>query len=100
MGCGAWGVGRGVWSVGSGAWGVGGGVWGVGSYHVGLQLGLFLVSIEDLAVGVAGPPTHPVVDLRFWVTGGPDVIRKEACPFYKTISGVRLCWELEEPKRP
>ena len=24
--------------------------------------------------------------------------RKEAWPFYRTISGVRLCWELEEPK--
>ena len=32
--------------------------------------------------------------------GGPDVIRKEAWPFYRTISGVRLCWELEEPKGP
>ena len=29
-----------------------------------------------------------------------DVIRKEAWPFYTTISGVRLCWELEEPKGP
>jgi len=28
------------------------------------------------------------------------VIRKEAWPFYRTISGVRLCWELEEPKGP
>ena len=26
------------------------------------------------------------------------MIRKEAWPFYKT--GVRLCWELEEPKGP
>ena len=25
---------------------------------------------------------------------------KEAWPFYRTISGVRLCWELEEPKGP
>ena len=33
-------------------------------------------------------------------TGGPDVIRKEAWPFYRTISGVRLCWELQEPKGP
>ena len=33
-------------------------------------------------------------------TGGPDVIRKEAWPFYITFSGVRLCWELGEPKRP
>jgi len=32
--------------------------------------------------------------------GGPDVIRKAAWPFYRTISGVRLCWELEEPKGP
>ena len=31
---------------------------------------------------------------------GPDVIRKEAWPFYRTISGVRLCWELEQPKGP
>ena len=29
-----------------------------------------------------------------------DVIRKEAWPFYRTIPGVRLCWELEEPKGP
>jgi len=28
------------------------------------------------------------------------VIRKEAWSFYGTISGVRLCWELEEPKGP
>ena len=31
-------------------------------------------------------------------SGGPDVIRKEAWPFCRTISGVRLCWDLEEPK--
>ena len=29
-----------------------------------------------------------------------DVIRKEAWHFYRTISGVRLCWELEEPEGP
>ena len=29
-----------------------------------------------------------------------DVIRKQAWPFYRTISGVRLCWELEEPEGP
>ena len=28
------------------------------------------------------------------------MIRKEAWSFYRTISGVRLCWELEEPKGP
>ena len=27
-------------------------------------------------------------------------IRKEAWSFYRTSSGVRLCWELEEPKGP
>ena len=37
--------------------------------------------------------------LRSSVQGGPDVIRKEAWP-YRTISGVRLCWELEESKEP
>jgi len=31
---------------------------------------------------------------------GLDVIRKEACPFYRLFSGVRLCWELEDPKGP
>ena len=33
-------------------------------------------------------------------TRGPDVIRKEAWPFCRTISGVRPCWELEEPEGP
>jgi len=32
--------------------------------------------------------------------GGLDVIRKDAWPFYRTISGVRLYWVLEEPKGP
>ena len=39
--------------------------------------------------------SHPRVS-----KGGLDVIRKEAWPFYRTSSGVRLCWELEEPKGP
>ena len=29
-----------------------------------------------------------------------DVIRKEAWLFCRTTSGVRLCWELEEPRGP
>ena len=33
-------------------------------------------------------------------TGGLDVIRKDAWSFYRTTSGVRLCWELEEPEGP
>ena len=32
--------------------------------------------------------------------GGADVIRKEAWPVYRTSSGVRLCWELEQPEGP
>ena len=28
------------------------------------------------------------------------MIRKEAWPFYRTISGVRLYWVLEQPKGP
>ena len=33
-------------------------------------------------------------------TGGLDVIQKEAWAFFRTSSGVRLCWELEEPNGP
>ena len=33
-------------------------------------------------------------------TEGPDVIRKEAWSFYRTSSGVCLCWELEQPEGP
>ena len=33
-------------------------------------------------------------------TKAPPKHRKEAGPFYRTSSGVRLCWELEEPKGP
>jgi len=52
------------------------------------------------------PNSHPFEDALFagsaatLCTGGLDVIRKEAWPFLKTISGVRLCWELEEPEGP
>ena len=28
------------------------------------------------------------------------MIRNEAWPFYRTSSGVRICWVLEEPKGP
>ena len=41
-----------------------------------------------------------VIVAVFHCTGGPDVIRNEAWSFYRTISGVRLCEELEEPKGP
>ncbi len=32
--------------------------------------------------------------------GGLDVTRKEAWPFYRTISGVCLCWVLEQLQGP
>jgi len=35
----------------------------------------------------------------FLSTGGPDVIPKDAWPFYRTVPGVRLCWELEQIER-
>ena len=37
---------------------------------------------------------------RSFAPGGLNVIRKEAWLFYRTSFGVRLCWELEEPKGP
>ena len=47
-------------------------------------------------------PLHPYVPFCRdpLYRGGLDVNRKEAWPFYRTSSGVRLCWELEEPKGP
>ena len=51
-----------------------------------------LVTTEALEGSASGPL------LDFILGKGSDVIRKEAWCFYRTISGVRLCWELEEPK--
>ena len=42
----------------------------------------------------AGDEPH----VGLYSTGGPDVIRKEAWPLDRTISAVRLWWELEEPE--
>ena len=53
-----------------------------------------------------GPNSHPFEDAlltgsaAILCTGGLDVIKKEAWSFYRTIAGVRLCWELEKPKGP
>ena len=60
---------------------------------------------RDEGCGVACGPRHRNCNATHFVlailcTGGPDVIRKEAWPFYRTISGVGLCWDLEEPKGP
>ena len=53
-----------------------------------------------------GPKSHPFEDTLLagstatLCTGGLDVIRKEAWPFYRTIFGVCLCWQLEEAVGP
>ena len=69
-------------------------------YHTGLQ-----PTCSSWCVYVHNPSwnavTYPIeVSAAILCTGGLDVIRKEAWPFYRTSSGVRLCWELEEPKGP
>jgi len=52
------------------------------------------------------PNSHPSEDTllagsaAILCKGGLDVIRKEAWPFYRTIPGVCLYWELEEPNGP
>ena len=53
-----------------------------------------------------GPNSHPfgvallAGSAAILCAGGLDVIRKEAWSVYRIISGVRLCWELKEPKGP
>ena len=53
------------------------------------------------------PNSHPFEDTllagsaaTLCTGGGLDVIRKEAWLSYRISSGVRLCWELEEPQGP
>ena len=53
----------------------------------------FLMGEVPLLPPEAGSSSHES-------TGGVDVIQKEAWSFYRTLSGVRLCWELEEPQGP
>jgi len=47
-----------------------------------------------------GTDTLEPVSAAILCTGWLDVIQEEAWSFYRTSSGVRLCWELEEHKRP
>ena len=42
-------------------------------------------------------PTNPIY---IYTKSKIDMIRKEAWPFYRTSSGVCLCWDLEEPEGP
>ena len=51
---------------------------------------------EDQVVLVHEPASGHSLDC----TGGLDVIRTEAWLVYRTSSGVRLCWELEERQGP
>ena len=85
-------------------------VQGLGVWVEGLGFGLGF-RVEDLIYGLGLRVTFHLVGNRALLrnggaehqksrTGGPDVIRKEAWCFYRTISGVRLCWELEEAKGP
>ena len=55
----------------------------------------------------AGAGYHPTaLAAAVLCTGGPDVIRTEVWPSYRTISGVRLCWvsknlkDLKDPFSP
>jgi len=58
-------------------------------------------SAEKLPAFALTDTVHPLAgSAAILCTRGPDVIRKEAWPFYRTISRVHLCWELEEPKGP
>ena len=41
-----------------------------------------------------------VTPVRDFTQGCINVIRREAWSYYRTISGVRLCWVLEEPQGP
>ena len=73
-------------------------------YHYGPSANLLvLLSVRHAPLW---PNSHPFEDTLLagsaatLCTGGLDVIRKEAWSFYRTISGVRLCWELEEPEGP
>ena len=56
-------------------------------------------SRDALTPGPLGPLGHMQEPSTF-CTGGLDVIRNEAWSFYRTISGVRLHWVVEEPTGP
>ena len=59
-----------------------------------------ILSLDLIDLGnVQGTPAT-FADLNLKDLTDLDVIRKEAYSFYGTISGVRLCWELEEPQGP
>jgi len=55
-----------------------------------------LPPLQHLPTALTGTCEHAPTEMD----GGPDVIRKEVWPFYRIISGVRLCWELAEPNGP
>ena len=59
-------------------------MYGVSGFEFGAQV--LVLGVQGFGFGIC--------------TGVPDAIRKKAWPFYRTGSGVRLYWELEESKGP
>jgi hypothetical protein len=75
-----------------------------GGLHLGFRLGgcahvsTRAFQLADRLRAGAGPTgANPAGSAAILCTGGLDVIRKEAWPFYRTRSGVRLRFVLEEP---
>ena len=60
----------------------------------------FVGCLQVIPSDASSPWERESLNAVILCTGGLDVIRKEAWPFYRTSSGVRLCWELEKPKGP
>ena len=56
--------------------------------------------VQDLILTNSASREHLTGSAAILCTGGLDVIRKEAWSFYRTISGVCLCCQLEEPEGP
>jgi hypothetical protein len=72
-------------------------------YHYGPSADLLVVvCVSAFLFGITHTPLRyaSASSAAILCTGGRDAIRKAAWPFYRTISDVRLCWDLEEPKGP
>jgi len=62
--------------------------------------GALVLTTSSLPVLQIQCPQNGSKNIPILFTGGLDLIRKEAWLFYRTSSGVRLCWEFEEAKGP
>jgi len=58
-----------------------------------------MVTLGGWGFLISEVPLHVSVSASLWKFR-TDVIRKKAWSFYRTISSVLLCWELEELKGP